>query len=150
MRRTTQLGILFYMFGLAGQVIGFIAKDIVWNTVYFPIWWYTRGILRILGLMKHQVQSLAHTLHLPTLFKYLFKPMYGYTDIISRIISFYVRIAQLILLLCVTLIVVLGLLILLVIWIVAPVFVLYGIGFHLGWIQFNLYTLIAWNLGLPL
>lgn len=137
------------MFGLTGQVIGFIAKDIIWNTVYFPIWWYTRGILRILEMMKHQVLSLARTLHLPTLFKYLLKPMYGYTDIISRIISFYVRIVQFMVLMVFTLVVVIGLLILLVIWIAAPLLVLYGIAFHLGWIEFNLYALIAWNVGFP-
>lgn len=137
------------MFGLTGQVIGFIAKDIVWNAVYFPIWWYTRGIFRILVLMKHQVSSLARTLHLPTLFKYLLKPMYGYTDIISRIISFYVRIVQFIVLLLITLVVVVGLVVLLTVWLAAPVLVLYGIAFHLGWIEFNLYALIAWNVGLP-
>lgn len=137
------------MFGLTGQVIGFIAKDIVWNTVYFPIWWYTRGIVRILEMMKHQVLSLARTLHLPTLFKYLLKPMYGYTDIISRIISFYVRIVQFMVLMVFTVVVVIGLLILLVIWIGAPLVVLYGIAFHLGWVEFNLYALIAWNAGFP-
>lgn len=138
------------MFGLAGQVIGFIVKDIVWNTVYFPLWWYTRGILRILALMKHQVFSLARTLHLPTLFKYLLKPMYGYTDIISRIISFYVRIVQFLVLVIFTLLVVIALSILLIIWILIPIFVVYGIFFHLGWIDFNLYSVIAWNVGLPL
>lgn len=137
------------MFGLAGQVIGFIAKDIVWNTVYFPIWWYTRGILRILNLMKHQVSSLAKTLHIPTLFKYLFKPMYGYTDIVSRIISFYVRIVQFFVLVTITIFVVIGLIILLLIWIAAPLLVVYGIGFHLGLLQYNLFNLIAWNVGLP-
>lgn len=138
------------MFGLTGQLVGFIAKDIVWNTLYFPVWWYTKGILRILNLMKHQVTSLARTLHLPTLFKYLLKPMYGYTDMVSRIISFYVRIVQFIVLLAVTFLVVIGLLILLALWILAPLFVVYGILFHLGWIDFNLYAEIAWNVGFPL
>lgn len=138
------------MFGLAGQVVGFIVKDVVWNLVYFPVWWYTRGVARIFGLIRHQVLSLARTLHLPTLFKYLLKPMYGYTDIVSRIISFYVRIVQFLVLFVFTSLVVVVLSILLVLWVVAPVVVVYGIGFHLKLFSSNWYYLLAWNAGIPI
>lgn len=138
------------MFALAGQVTGFIVKDIFWSVLYFPIWWYTRGLLRILNLIKREIFGVARMLHIPTLFKYLLKPMYGYTDIISRIISFYVRIVQFIVLLAFTLVVVAGLLVLLAVWMLAPVITLYGLGYHLGWIPLNLYQPLAWNAGLQI
>lgn len=138
------------MFALAGQVTGFIVKDIIWNVVYFPLWWYTRGLLRILQMIKREIGGVARMLHLPTLFKYLLKPMYGYTDIVSRIISFYVRIVQFVVLLAFTLVVVAGLLVLLVIWMLAPVITIYSVGFHLGWITLNLYEPLVWNAGLQI
>lgn len=138
------------MFALAGQVTGFIVKDIFWSVLYFPIWWYTRGLLRILNLIKREILGVARMLHIPTLFKYLLKPMYGYTDIISRIISFYVRIVQFVVLLAFTIVVVAGLLVLLAVWMLAPVITLYGLGYHLGWITLNLYQPLAWNAGLQI
>lgn len=138
------------MFALAGQVTGFMVKDIFGGLLYFPVWWYTRGLLRILNLIKREVWGIARMLHLPTLFKYLLKPMYGYTDILSRIISFYVRIVQFVVLLVFTLVVVAFLLVLLVVWLMAPVISIYGVGYHLGWFTVNLYQPLIWNAGLQI
>lgn len=138
------------MFALTGQVITFIAKDILGSILYFPVWWYSKGAMRILHLIGREISSLARTLHLPTLFKYLLKPMYGYTDIISRIISFYVRIVQFVFLMVFTIIVVAALTVFFLIWVSAPLFILYNLGFHLGLIQFNVYSFLSWQTGLPI
>lgn len=136
------------MVGVAGQLISFIVKDVIWNVLYFPIWWYTRGVYNILTKIKLEIVGLARTLHLPTLFKYLLKPMYGYTDIVSRIISFYVRIVQFIVLLAFTLVVLSLLLLELVVWITLPLVVAYEIVFSLGLTQVNLFHELVWNAGL--
>lgn len=130
--------------------MGFVIRDLIGSILYFPIWWYSRGAWRILEAIGTQIRSLSRTLHLPTLFRYLLKPMYGYTDIISRIISFYVRIVQFVVLVTFTTLVVAVLLIAFVAWIITPIFVVYNMSFHLGFTSFNLYDMLLWNAGIQI
>lgn len=65
----------------------------------FLVWWYTTGLYTILQRLQRRTAELVRALHLKTLVKYLFVPMYGYNDIWSRLISFPVRLVQLSLLL---------------------------------------------------
>lgn len=119
----------------------FITRDIIGNILYFPVWWYTVGAYKILRRIGKEIKEFAYDLNLKILFKYLFKPMYGMTDIWSRIISFMVRIVQFCILAFVTLIWVIILFSLFIIWLVLPIFVLYNILFQLGIVDWKLIKL---------
>jgi len=70
--------------------------------MYFLLWWYTTGLIEVITRAQEHARDLARSLHLKTLARYLFTPMFGYYDIGSRVISFFVRIIQFIVLLAYT------------------------------------------------
>ena len=113
----------------------FISKDIIGNILYFPVWWYTAGAVAILKKIFNEAKSFGHDLNLGILFKYLFKPMYGLTDVWSRIISFIVRIAQFIILSFITFIWLFFLFILFLLWLLIPIFIGYQVLYQ--WHIFN-------------
>lgn len=97
----------------------------------FLVWWYTHGLFALLQRLQQRLSDLVRALSLKVLVRYLFVPMYGYNDIWSRIISFWVRLVQLILLLTYTLIYLVVEMATLVIWCALPMFVLVNIIYQL-------------------
>ncbi len=94
---------------------------------YFPIWWYTQGALHALKkcfkILKEGNASLAPGLWLVN----LFVPMYGQFDIQGRIVSFMMRVVQIIAR-GFALLIWFGLCtVLFIIWLALPVVVFYGI-----------------------
>lgn len=75
-------------------VIEHIFLETLLDVFYFPIWWYSRGLLHATGwcfdLLKSGNRTLAPVLWL----RNLFVPMYGQYDWEGRIISFFMRLAQ--------------------------------------------------------
>lgn len=104
----------------------FVLREVVLNILYFPVWWYTKGTARLFNYIIREISDFAASLNLGILFKYLFKPMYGYSDFWSRVISFLVRAAQLLVYFILTVIWSLILFVLLIIWLLLPAFVLYN------------------------
>ena len=66
--------------------------DLVGNLVYFPIWWYTRGLKKVGGFLFHFVTGMEMRLAFRVWVTNIFKPMYAVADIPGRIISFLMRI----------------------------------------------------------
>jgi hypothetical protein len=70
--------------------------QIIWEFLYFPIWWYSQGWLRfgksLLSFLVWQNASLGVGIWL----KNIFVPMYGQTDFSGRLISFFIRLVQVI------------------------------------------------------
>ncbi len=70
--------------------------EAVGDIFYFPIWWYTKGALyalrQCLDLLKDGNVNLAPGLWAAN----LFVPMFGQFDIQGRVISFFMRIVQII------------------------------------------------------
>lgn len=68
--------------------------DAIGDIVYFPVWWYTKGLkffsLKILNLLRSGNESLAPGVWL----KNIFVPMYGQYDWQGRLISILVRAVQ--------------------------------------------------------
>lgn len=101
--------------------------EAVLDIFYFPVWWYTKGALYALrkcfDLLKNGNASLAPGLWLAN----LFVPMYGQFDIQGRIVSFLMRVVQIIargfaLLLW------LGICsVVFIAWLALPIIILYGI-----------------------
>jgi hypothetical protein len=73
-----------------------IILKIVWDFVYFPLWWYSEGLLKtikgILYFWREQEASLGFFVWL----KNIFVPMYGQQDFSGRAISFFIRLVQII------------------------------------------------------
>ena len=75
---------------------GKILARVIWDFLYFPIWWYSAGLLKTLrgvgNFYRNQEASLSFLVWL----KNIFVPMYGQQDFAGRAISFVVRLVQVI------------------------------------------------------
>ncbi len=101
----------------SGKIIFRIVGDIF----YFPIWWYSVGFVRMLkGVWRFligQEQSLGFFIWL----KNIFVPMYGQRDWAGRLISFFIRLVQIIFRGLALLIWVILSLIFVAIWLLGPI-----------------------------
>lgn len=68
--------------------------DWLLELAYFPVWWYTLGFYKVLRRAWFFLLKREHELSWFIWFKNLFVPMYGQSDFIGRIISFFVRFFQ--------------------------------------------------------
>ncbi len=127
---------------IAWQTIKFIFVDLVWQTIYFPLWWYSQGAWAILKMMGREIKEFAHSLNLGILFKHLLSPMYGFNDFASRVISFFVRIVYFFVILLLTLAWLIALTIVFLIWLLLPLFIVYNILYQLNIVDFNFYAWI--------
>jgi hypothetical protein len=94
---------------------------------YFPLWWYTKGSLyaarSCFGIFKQGNANLAPGLWLAN----LFVPMFGQFDFQGRVISFFMRLVQIIARTVALVVWLLFCLVLFVIWLALPLIVLYGL-----------------------
>lgn len=67
---------------------------IIKDFVYFPLWWYTRGLLELVFFIEKQLQNKVASTGIVVWIKNIFVPMYGRTDVVSRLISFVMRVVQ--------------------------------------------------------
>jgi hypothetical protein len=109
---------------------GRIITQIIGQILYFPVWWYTVGFVRLVRgawrFFRNQEKSLAWSIWI----KNLFVPMYGQNDWAGRLISFFVRSAQ-ILGRSVVLFFWLALILLFIIlWLAAPLLILLATAFQ--------------------
>ncbi|MBU1148496.1 hypothetical protein KKI23_00220 [Patescibacteria group bacterium] len=109
----------------------FITKDIVGDILFFPVWWYSFGFKKITLSLLNNWRSLASGLSITTLFKHIGTPMYGDYTKSGRIISFFMRIIQLIFLTAGIVVYGVLLIVLIVAWLVIPLFVAYNIIYQL-------------------
>lgn len=117
----------------------FLVIDVVGSLIYFIPWWYYRGALKIIKALTDQARDLIRTLNLKILARFLFIPMYGLTDIWSRVISFPVRVVHFFILATIALVYMSILIALLLLWLLAPIFIVYNILYQLGLMPFNIY-----------
>jgi hypothetical protein len=112
------------------KAIQFIVKDIVLDFVLWPVWWYGTGLVeaffRMIDTMKQANDETALTIWA----KNIFVPMYGDYTWQGRMISFLMRVAQIIIRTflflgwCVFAIVVF------LLWIVVPLFIIFQFLFN--------------------
>jgi len=77
-----------------------LVKAVIWdllgNAVYFPIWWYTRGLKRMAEFLIDFIRAMEMRLAVRIWIANILKPMYAVTDIPGRIISFLMRVFMII------------------------------------------------------
>jgi hypothetical protein len=85
---------------MAQTTVGLTAKyffvDFFGGIVYFPIWWYTRGLNQAFLRVLNSVKVASSWLGLGIWVKNLFVPMYGETAWQGKLISFFVRLFMII------------------------------------------------------
>ena len=77
-----------------------LAKSLIWdiagNVIYFPVWWYTRGLARVAAFLFKFVSGMEMRLAVRVWVANIFRPMYAVTDIPGRIISLIMRLAMIV------------------------------------------------------
>lgn len=71
---------------------GAAIKDIV----LFPVWWYTKGVVHMFEQLLRSARRQAAFFAVSVWVRNLFVPMYGQYDWQGRIISFFIRLIQII------------------------------------------------------
>lgn len=108
----------------------FIFIDVLGDFIYWPIWWYTVGLIDRLKFSWQQIKKIWISLGLGIWLKNIFVPMYGDRSIIGRLISFFIRIIILIWRMIWFLVWVILILITVIVWIVAPIIFIWMIFTH--------------------
>ncbi len=107
------------------KAIKVIFLEIIWEIIFFPIWWYNQGLKRVILYVWNSLKNSSRILALPIMFKNLFKPMFGQYDREGRLISFLMRIILTISRVLVFLVLLFLNIIILLIWILLPVVVIW-------------------------
>ena len=104
-----------------------ISAKIVLDFLYFPVWWYSVGLVRTVGGLGLFLREKWIIIGAGVWLKNLFTPMYGQSDFTSRAISFFVRLVQIIFRFIAFIFFSLLALIALILWLIFPVAVVYSI-----------------------
>lgn len=110
---------------------GKIIIKIFYSFIYFPIWWYGRGFIKILASIKESIILKQKRLGFFIWIKNIFTPMFGQYDWQGKLISFSMRLAQIVFRGFILLIWIMFLFLFLLIWITLPILVIYNIFYQL-------------------
>lgn len=111
----------------AGKIIAQFLLDVL----YFPIWWYSRGIFKVVSWSGRFISARQKGLALGVWVKNIFTPMYGQHDWAGMLISFITRLLQIIVRSVVMLFWLLICFIVIVCWLAAPLYIAYQLIFQL-------------------
>ena len=73
------------------HTLKFISQKIVGEFLYFPIWWYSTGLLKAARGWMTNMKNLNKRLGMWIWIKHIFVPMYAEYNFWGRIISFFMR-----------------------------------------------------------
>ena len=115
---------------LAGSAVKYIIVDLVGDILYWPIWWYSKGLIKATKGSLNAVINQERSLGLTIWVKNIFTPMFGQYDIEGRIISFFARLIQIIARGLILIIWSILVLIFYIVWLILPVLVVYQIYYN--------------------
>jgi len=107
-----------------------ILIELIRDVLYFPVWWYGRGLLNLIIGVMHFLSDKQKALALLVWIKNIFRPMYGQYDFAGVLISFFVRLVQIILRSLFLLFWLILCLAVILFWVLFPLFVIYEIIFQ--------------------
>ena len=108
-----------------------IVTEIAVELAFFPVWWYSRGLLMVTRKLADLLGGIQQSLGLFIWAKNIYRPMYGQTDWQGILISIFMRVVQVILRAIAMLFCAAICLVLLAVWLALPPFVVYQIYFQL-------------------
>lgn len=103
---------------------------IICDVLYFPVWWYGRGLVNLVMSIINFLADKQKFLALFVWVKNIFRPMYAQYDWQGMLISFFMRLAQIIFRSIVMLFWLIMSLVVVIFWILFPAFVIYEIIFQ--------------------
>ncbi len=117
--------------------IKYILVEIILDVLYFPVWWYSKGLLRAVRWARNSAAfHLQRRVALRIWLRNMFKPMYGDYSKEGRIISIAFRFIILIWKLIIAGLWIIVLWILVLLWIALPAAVVYYIVYQVTDINF--------------
>lgn len=118
---------------LATAVFDFskILLQFVGDLLYFPIWWYTRGLIRIINWAGRYLRDRLRANGLLIWIRNIFTPMYGQTDWAGLLISFGTRVVQIIARTIAMLFWLLMVIAVVIVWLLLPIIIIYQLIFQI-------------------
>ena len=111
---------------------GKVILQIFGEILYFPVWWYSVGFARAAKSVFRFWRAREASLGFSVWLKNIFVPMYGQRDLAGRVISFVMRLVQIIFR-GVVLLFWLGLVLMaLIIWLIFPILLFLGLASQLA------------------
>lgn len=111
--------------------IGKIIVRLLWDIIYFPFWWYSLGLFFIAKNLGNFLANRERSLAWFVWIKNIGKPMYQQYSWEGRIISFFVRLVQIIFRGIFLLIWLVICLFIFLLWLVIPIYAVYQIYFQI-------------------
>jgi hypothetical protein len=108
-----------------------IITELILDILYFPAWWYSRGLVNLIFSVKNFLVDKQKSLALLVWIKNIFRPMYAQYDWAGMIISFFVRLVQIIFRSIFMIFWLMFGLAVIVFWIFFPILVIYEIIFQI-------------------
>lgn len=107
------------------KIISLILIGGIRTALYFPLWWYSKGFLRMLKGVGRLISDFNLTLGFSIWLKNIFVPMFGQRDLPGRLISFFLRLFNVIFRGFALVFLVSLTLVFVFIWLVLPVFIIF-------------------------
>ena len=117
-------------------IIKHLFIDFIGGFLYFPIWWYSRGLKMAAMFCFNQVRDMQDVLGVWIWVKNFFVPMYAQYDIVGRLISVFMRFWQILFRTIALVVWVVIMLAVFLIWVFGPLFVIYQLLNQIGGILF--------------
>jgi len=114
----------FLFYGL--QILAELVRDVL----YFPAWWYGRGLVNLIMSVRNFLINKQKSLALLVWVKNIFRPMYAQYDWQGILISFFIRLVQIIFRSIVMLFWLIFSLAVIIFWVLFPALVIYEIIFQ--------------------
>ncbi|MBI4812087.1 hypothetical protein HY798_01370 [Candidatus Falkowbacteria bacterium] len=108
-----------------------VSAEFIRDVLYFPVWWYGRGLINLLSALRNFLADKEKSLALSIWMKNIFRPMYGQYDWAGIIISFFVRLFQIIVRSAAMIFWLIVALAILILWLDLPVLAIYEIWWQL-------------------
>lgn len=114
------------------KAIRFIIKDVLLDAVKWPVWWYSVGLIDALYRFGDTIRQANDEMALTVWIKNIFVPMYGEYNWQGRLVSFFMRVVQIIFRSIVFVLWVLFGLFVFLVWIFLPLYLVYQVLFNFG------------------
>ncbi|QQS59980.1 hypothetical protein IPN41_02510 [Candidatus Falkowbacteria bacterium] len=112
---------------------GKIISKFIFDMIFFPFWWYTRGFFNIIVWSKNFLGQRLKSTGLLVWVKNIFTPMYGQHDWAGILISFLTRSMQIVFRSGIMLFWLIFVFLVVFLWLTAPAYILFQLMY-----QFNL------------
>lgn len=109
------------------QALRSLIIDWIGEILYFPVWWYSQGLVKILLYFVNSIKSTNRNLALTLLLRNFFRPMFGVQDRSGRIISLFMRLILILGRLLAFFLLVFFYVLVVVFWLILPVVVAAGL-----------------------